>query len=141
MQERRLRIAAITPAAANADLFDDRLSLLGLESDVSGIFSTLIVRTSATNLYPFPGTVTINRCAPGFSPKTWRRTEMFLLRLFSSTIVSGHIADINSSFSSTLPLWLTRYKSVSKTFGVSAIISSSRKSNLFPESTQKASNL
>ncbi len=54
-------------------------------------------RTSGTNRNPWPRTVSMNFPFPARSPKTCRSSEMFLSKLFSSTIASGQTSFSSSS--------------------------------------------
>lgn len=54
----------------------------------------------------------------GFSPNAFRNKKIWLLKLPSSTYVSGQSALIRSSFSSRRPLLRTSNQSVSKALGV-----------------------
>src|SRR5262249_4889930 len=79
-------------------------------------------------------------CPPAFSPSVLRKVEMLWSRLFSSTIESGQIACISSSFPSKCPLLATSTQSVSKTLDLSCRGCPSRSKSLSSTSSWKGPN-
>ena len=85
---------------------------------------TAIVRVSVTwptKRYPTLGTVSTNRGCSALSPRAFRSTETFWLRLPSSTTVSAHSSAISLSLVTRRPWFRTSSNSRSRTFGVSAM--------------------
>jgi hypothetical protein len=79
-------------------------------------------------------------CSPLLSPNARLKADIFTVRLFSSTTVSGQTLLISSSFSITRPLFCKSTNRISKAFDVTGTVSPSLSNRRLAASTVNGPN-